>query len=129
VLEVPRQEVAEVERLHRPTHAAGRGLDRRLGRDDVLVGCRTTRELGENLRPALASGLDEQAVLSVEEQLHGRPVDLSEKRAQTERKAIDSSNRASAIIFASSVNNKWGDYDPGALLEDEDKDQPPDPQP
>ncbi len=65
----------------------------------------------------------EVRVLAVRAELEGRPVDLTQRRADTEREAVRKSDQTNLIIFASSVNNKWGDYDPGALL-DEDEQKP-----
>jgi hypothetical protein len=36
------------------------------------------------------------------------------------RKAIHDANQTSAILFASSMNSKWGDYDPDGLKDVED---------
>ncbi len=54
-------------------------------------------------------------ILSVETNLKGEPVDLSDRRAEAMQKALHQSAQASATIYASSVNNKWGDYDPDNL--------------
>ncbi len=62
-------------------------------------------------------------VLAVSGGLLNQPVDLTKRRQETERKAIRRSDQTNLIIFASSVNNKWGDYDPGAIQED-DEDRP-----
>lgn len=62
----------------------------------------------------------EARILSVSAELSGEPVDLTERRQETERKAIRHSDQTNLIIFASAVNNKWGDYDPGAIQEDEE---------
>jgi hypothetical protein len=58
-------------------------------------------------------------ILAVAEGLRGQPQDQTERRQETVRKAVRLSDRTNAIIFASTVNNKWGDYDPGGL-KDED---------
>jgi hypothetical protein len=49
----------------------------------------------------------------------GKPVDLTARRQETHRKAVRHSDQTNLIIFASSVNNKWGDYDPGVIQDDE----------
>lgn len=63
----------------------------------------------------------EVRILDVRLELTGKPVDLTRRREETERKARRQSDQTNLIIFASSVNNKWGDYDPGALQDDEDE--------
>jgi hypothetical protein len=47
--------------------------------------------------------------------LNSEPVDLTDRREDTLRKAVKESDRANAIIFASSMNSKWGDYDPSGI--------------
>ncbi len=44
------------------------------------------------------------------------------RRAAALRKAVDQSDRTNAILFASSFNGKWGDYDPAGLVEEDEKD-------
>jgi hypothetical protein len=51
---------------------------------------------------------------------------VAQKRAETLKKAVDQSDRTNAILFASSFNGKWGDYDPSGLLDEEEKENPPD---
>ncbi len=60
----------------------------------------------------------EVRILTVSAKLKGEPVDLSDRREETIQKALRQSERASATIYASSVNNKWGDYDPDSLPKD-----------
>ena len=64
----------------------------------------------------------EVRILAVTAQLSNQPVDLTGRRQETERKARRHSDQTNLIIFASSVNNKWGDYDPGAIQDEEDED-------
>jgi hypothetical protein len=45
------------------------------------------------------------------------------RREATLRKAVDQSDRTNAILFASSFNGKWGDYDPAGLVEEDEKDE------
>ena len=40
------------------------------------------------------------------------------RREATLRKAVDQSDLTNAILFASSFNGKWGDYDPAGLMEE-----------
>ncbi len=42
------------------------------------------------------------------------------RRAAALKKAVDQSDRTTAILFASSFNGKWGDYDPAGLIEEDD---------
>ena len=44
------------------------------------------------------------------------------RREATLRKAVDQSDLTNAILFASSFNGKWGDYDPAGLMEEKDED-------
>jgi hypothetical protein len=41
--------------------------------------------------------------------------DLAARRQETVRKAIEQSDRTSAMIFAASFSGKWGDYDPQGI--------------
>ena len=59
-------------------------------------------------------------ILAVSEQLHQEPQDLTERREEVTRRAIEDSNRTSTIIYASSMGNKWGEMDPGKVEEEED---------
>lgn len=63
----------------------------------------------------------EVRVLAVSAELAGQPVDLTTRRQETERKAVRRSDQTNLIIFASAVNNKWGDYDPGAIQDEEEE--------
>ncbi len=55
----------------------------------------------------------------------GPDQDIARRRQETMRKALDQSDRTNAILFASSFNGKWGDYDPSSLAkEDEEGDSP-----
>jgi hypothetical protein len=60
-------------------------------------------------------------ILLVSRELKGHPMDLRERREEATRKAIHHSDHTSAVLFASSMNSKWGDYDPDGLKEDEDE--------
>jgi hypothetical protein len=48
---------------------------------------------------------------------------IAAKREDTLKKAVEKSNLTDAVIFASSFNGKWGDYDPSGLLDELDKDE------
>jgi hypothetical protein len=67
-------------------------------------------------------------VVTVSERTQGENV--AARRKAVLRQAVDHSDYINAMIFASSVNNKWGDYDVEGLDPDQwtDKpDQPDDP--
>lgn len=49
------------------------------------------------------------------------PPNVVERRKETMRKAVEQSDRTNALIFASSFNGKWGDYDPTGFTEDWDQ--------
>ena len=49
---------------------------------------------------------------------------LAAERAERVRKAIEDRNQMSAILFASSTDTKWGEYDPDVLkTDDHDKEK------
>lgn len=60
-------------------------------------------------------------ILAVSAQLSQEPQDLTERREEVTRKAIDDFGRTSTIIYASSMGNKWGEMDPGALEEEDNQ--------
>lgn len=41
--------------------------------------------------------------------------DLTQQRQQAARKALQQVQRTNAILFASSISGKWGDYDPEGI--------------
>lgn len=45
----------------------------------------------------------------------GPPEDVAARREENYRKALNQSERTNAIIYASSMNSKWGDYDPSGI--------------
>ena len=47
--------------------------------------------------------------------------DVAARREETLRKAAERSNLTSTILFASSFNGKWGDYDPSGLVDEWEK--------
>jgi hypothetical protein len=51
----------------------------------------------------------------------GSHKDILERRQAVLREAVRQSDLTNAIIFASAVNNKWGDYDPGAMAKERDE--------
>ena len=57
-------------------------------------------------------------ILSVSTELSAQPSDLTERRQETIRKAVRQSDHTNLVIFASSMNSKWGDYDPDGIRED-----------
>lgn len=60
-------------------------------------------------------------ILSISPELHAQPKDLSQRREETTRQAVQDSDLTSTIIYASSMGNKWGEMDPGKLNKQDDK--------
>jgi hypothetical protein len=58
-------------------------------------------------------------ILSVAAQHSGQPKNMDAKRQETIQSAVRQVQNTNAIIFASSFNGKWGDYDPSGLQQDE----------
>lgn len=58
-------------------------------------------------------------VISVSEGTGETPEDLTQRRAEAQRKAVEDADKTSLLIYASSMNSKWGDYDPGILQKDD----------
>ena len=59
-------------------------------------------------------------LLSVRRSDNAEPEDLSSRRKEAERRAVDRSDRTSVMIYAASMNNKWGDLDPSNIEEPEE---------
>jgi hypothetical protein len=49
---------------------------------------------------------------------HASHKEVLERRNAILTEAVRQSDLTNAIIFASAVNNKWGDYDPGAMTKE-----------
>ncbi|MGD0006644.1 MAG: hypothetical protein ABSE06_20715 [Anaerolineaceae bacterium] len=49
---------------------------------------------------------------------------IEARRQAALRKAVRQSDLTNAVLFASSFNGKWGDYDPTGLTEEMDEEQP-----
>jgi hypothetical protein len=54
-------------------------------------------------------------ILSAADSQSAPPPDAAARREAAERQAVDEAESINAMIFASAVNNKWGDYDPRPL--------------
>jgi hypothetical protein len=54
-------------------------------------------------------------ILNVESAHSPPPKEVATRRQATIQKAIEASDRTSAMIFASSFSGKWGDYDPSGI--------------
>jgi hypothetical protein len=52
--------------------------------------------------------------------------DVQKRREAVIRKAVEQSDRTNAMIFASSLNGKWGDYDPTGFTEEIEAEALPD---
>lgn len=57
-------------------------------------------------------------ILAVSASLREQEGDRAAEREEKLRKAKADSDRTSILIYASSMNNKWGDLDPDSLKED-----------
>lgn len=57
-------------------------------------------------------------ILSVTPSQTQAPEDASKRREETIQKAVRDSDRTSQILFASSFNGKWGDYDPDSIKDE-----------
>ncbi len=88
-----------------------------LGESTPLAKAILGRTAGARI-PYTAGDIVEVRLLSVEASLQGEPVDLSERREETMQNALRQSARTSATIYASAVNNKWGDYDPDTIQDE-----------
>lgn len=60
-------------------------------------------------------------ILEVSLAEEGPDARIAERREQVMRKALDQTDRTNAILFASSFNGKWGDYDPSSLPKEPDE--------
>ena len=67
-----------------------------------------------------AGDIVEVRILAVSAAQETSPADLSERREEVTRKAVRQSDHTSLVIYASSMNSKWGQYDPGALKEEDE---------
>ena len=67
-----------------------------------------------------AGDIVEVRILAVTAGQETSPADLSERREEVMRKAARQSDHTSLVIYASSMNSKWGQYDPGALKEEDE---------
>lgn len=86
-----------------------------LGQGTPLARAIQGRRTG-SIMPYSIGDLRQVRILSVQP-APSAPPDIEARRQETINKAIEDSERTSAIIFASSYNGKWGDYDPGAIEE------------
>ena len=57
-------------------------------------------------------------ILSVQPGQAAPAQDVAARRQETLRKAAEQSDLTNTILFASSFNSKWGDYDPTSLLDE-----------
>lgn len=87
-----------------------------LGESTPLAQAILGHKAGETL-PYVVDDLVQVRILSVTPVETGNHRDVLERRQAILRKAVHQADLSNAIIFASAVDNKWGDYDPGALAE------------
>ena len=92
-----------------------------LGESTPLARAIMGHQAGETI-PYRALDVTQVRILSVAAELNATPRDLSNRREEATRKAVHDANQTSAILFASSMNSKWGDYDPDGLKEDDEED-------
>jgi hypothetical protein len=85
-----------------------------LGQGTPLARAIQGRSAG-SLVPYSVGDMRQVRILSVQPALSSPPTNIDARRQETINKAIEDSERTSAIIFASSYTGKWGDYDPGAI--------------
>jgi len=71
-----------------------------------------------DILPYQASDIIKVAVQSVTPGSDDTHREVIERRKAVLREAVRQSDLTNAIIFASAVNNKWGDYDPGAMAKE-----------
>lgn len=64
-----------------------------------------------NILPYCVGDLRRVRILSVEASVEKPAEDVSARREKVIRKAVQHSDYVNAMIFAGSVNSKWGDYD------------------
>jgi len=65
--------------------------------------------------PYTVGGLAKVRILSIRPSEAPPPDDTATRRQAVLQKAINESDRVSAMIFASSFSGKWGDYDPSGV--------------
>ena len=87
MLEVAREQVADVGRVERAAHALGRAVDRGAGGREVVLGRRPARKRGRDLGAALAADLEQQPMLAVEDLREREVVVLVGLRAGAHRDA------------------------------------------
>lgn len=78
----------------------------------ALLGCRVGQ-----IVPYRAGDIVRARVLSITASSRQAPEDAQAKRAENLRKAVETSDRTNAMLFASSFSGKWGDYDPASIPE------------
>jgi len=60
-------------------------------------------------------------ILEVRLDTDGPDAAIAERREQAMRKALNQTDLTNSILFASSFNGKWGDYDPSSLSKELDE--------
>ena len=73
---------------------------------------------GERL-PYRVDGIVEIHILDVQRSQAKPDEGIEARREAALRKAVKQSELTSTVLFASSYNGKWGDYDPSGLTEEE----------
>lgn len=60
-------------------------------------------------------------IISLEPSDESPDPEIARQREAKRKKAVDDAERTNQILFASSFNGKWGDYDPSGLMEPEEQ--------
>jgi hypothetical protein len=85
-----------------------------LGRGTPLARAILGRKAGETL-PYLLGDLVQVRILAVQPKGQVQTENVTARRQATLRRAVSHSDYVNALIFAGSVNSKWGEYDIGKL--------------
>ena len=99
-----------------------------LGESTALAQAILGKQAG-SVVPYHTGDIIEVRLLKVSTTLSAPPEDLTERRAEVTRKAVKRSDNTSLLIYASSMNSKWGDYDPGILQNDDESGEDPEEKP
>ncbi len=114
-------ETAEVERLSLDVVADNAADFEKgfLGENTPLAKAIIGKTAGSTV-PYRAGDIIEVRIVSVSAGQSAAPVDLSERREAVTRNAIRQADNTSLSIYATSMNSKWGEYDPDVLKDDEE---------
>ena len=77
---------------------------------------------GETIPYPVEGGI-EARIIAVAPSQKSPPKEIAERRQATIRRAIEQSDHTNAVMFASSFSGKWGDYDPGSITDETNKEE------